>query len=110
ELFPGTLDMWILAALAVTIALLLCVPRRMRQPAPRALARLLTLIVVLLVAYLALPYSISRPMSWWYVAPRVPALMAPLVLLLPSIDLSGRRRPWLVAPFVAAGVLLPVVL
>jgi hypothetical protein len=101
--------MWILAALALTVLVLLLAPRRLRQAQPRTLLRLVTLLVVLGVAYVGLPYYITQPMSWWYVAARVPALMAPLVLLLPSVDLSGRRA-FAVAPLVLAGLVLPIAL
>lgn len=109
ELFPGSLDMWMLALLAATTLALLLVARRRPLPAPGALPRLLTLLGVLAAAYVALPYSIKQPMSWWYVAPRLPALMAPLLLLLPPVELTWRRAGW-VAPFVVAAVVLPTAL
>jgi len=102
ELFPGPLDMWILATLAATTLVLLVWSGwrgRMR--------RLGWMLVALAVAYVALPFTIKQPMSWWYVAPRVPAVMAPLILLLPSIDLS-RWRGLVLAPAVVACIVLPV--
>lgn len=108
ELFPGNLDMWALATLAVTtLALLLLWPERARLPSPSTARRLGALLGVLGFAYLMLPYNIRQPMSWWYVAPRVPALMAPLVLLLPSARLTG-RRPLVLVPLLAACVALPI--
>jgi hypothetical protein len=61
----------------------------------------------LLLAYVALPYSIKQPMSWWYVAPRLPALIAPLLLLLPSIELR-RWRALVMAPAAVATLVLVI--
>jgi hypothetical protein len=111
EIFPGSFDMVVLATLMLTTAGLL-LWRGPREQSPRAQAgtrRLLLLVGVLAVAYLALPYNISQPMSWWYVGARVPALVAPLLLLLPASAPAGRRR-WLLLPTVAACVALPLVL
>ena len=44
-------------------------------------------------------------MAWWYVSPRVPSMMAPLLLLLPVVKLRGRLR-LLVAPMIVAVVIL----
>jgi hypothetical protein len=107
ELFPGNLDMWALATLAATTIALLVWPRRARPATPDAARRLGTLVAILGFAYLMLPYAIKQPMSWWYVAPRVPALMAPLLLLLPSANLDGWRC-LAMAPVLAACLALPI--
>jgi hypothetical protein len=119
ELFPGPLDMVVLATLALT-TLVLCVWRGPGAPPPESpprspsvaaspsgTRRLLLLVGLLLAAYAALPYSISKPMSWWYVGPRVPALLAPLLLLLPARAPSGLRR-WLLVPALVGCVVLPL--
>jgi hypothetical protein len=107
ELFPGNLDMWALTTLTLTTLVLLFWPRRPKNDAPDARRRLGTLVAILGFAYLMLPYAIKQPMSWWYVAPRVPALMAPLLLLLPSVNLDGWRC-LVMAPVMAACLLLPI--
>ncbi len=108
ELFPGSLDQWTLAVVAITVVIVALWPRLPRPAdAPRATRRLTWLLVLLAVAYLALPYSIKQPMSWWYVAPRLPALMTPLLLLAPA-GLPGGWRRLVMLPMVAACFVLPV--
>jgi hypothetical protein len=110
EIFPGPLDMMVLAVLALTTLALGLWSWRAAPSEPRVRAgtrRLLVLAALLLAAYVALPYTISKPMSWWYVGPRVPALLAPLLLLLPTVEPSGRRRLALL-PLVLACVALPI--
>jgi hypothetical protein len=103
ELFPGPLDMCVLATLAATTLALLVWPRPPSDE--RGTRRLGAMLGVLAVAYLALPYHIRKPMEWWYVSPRLPALMAPLILLLPAIELP-RRRAWVMAPAALAFLVL----
>jgi hypothetical protein len=62
---------------------------------------------VLGVTYLALPYAITKPMSWWYVAPRVPSLMVMLLALVPAVPLDGWKRLAL-APVIVVAVVLPL--
>src|SRR5262249_54804953 len=57
-----------------------------------------------------LPYQITRPMSWWFVAPRVPSMMAVLIILLPSLRIDGWRRRLAMLPIIVCAVVLPVVL
>ena len=56
-----------------------------------------------------LPYQITRPMSWWYVSPRVPSMMAPLIAALAGAALDGWRR-LVMAPMILARVILPLTL
>ena len=107
ELFPGSLDTAILAVLAATV-LVLTWRRGIRGDDDGRAGRVLVMaLVVGGLVYVSLPYSISKPMSWWYVAPRVPAMIAPLFLLLPAGSFEGRRR-FLVAPFVLSALVLPL--
>ena len=62
----------------------------------------------LFVVYLSLPYQINRPMSWFYVSPRVPAMMAPLALLLPALPSVRGWQRLLFAPVAIAAVVLPL--
>jgi hypothetical protein len=54
-----------------------------------------------------LPFTLDRPMSWWYVAARVPAIMAPLILLLPDGPIAGWRALG-VLPMLVVCILLPI--
>jgi len=108
EIFPGSFDMWVLAILALTVVVY-CVWRR-GGASERAQARsgdLRTLLWTLGACYLLFPFTLDKPMSWWYVAARVPALMAPLVLLLPSEPIIGWRA-LAVAPMVLLSAVLPL--
>jgi hypothetical protein len=109
ELFPGNIDRAILIAVSLTI-LALCVWRgtSMRDDAPEQRGQLRIMLVVLFVTYLTLPYQIYRPMSWWYVAPRVPSMMAPLILLLPAVPSVRGWQRLLFIPFVIAAVVIPL--
>jgi hypothetical protein len=110
ELFPGHLDMAALATLALTIVVALLLRRGLREGQELAArGRLKWMLLVLGVAYLALPYNVTRPFSWWYIAPRLPGLMAVLLLLLPDVRLEGRRR-FLMLPVLVMAVVLPLTL
>jgi hypothetical protein len=109
ELFPGNLDRYILVVLAITV-LGLCIWRGTAledDDVPRR-KRLWTLLVVWLVVYVSLPYQIFRPMAWWYVSPRVPAMMAPLLLLLPALPSVRGWQRLLFLPIVICAVVLPL--
>lgn len=100
EIFPGNLDMWALFVITATVVLYL-----VWKNAPEATARARTrylkaLLWVMGVAYLMLPFTLDQPMSWWYVAARVPAIMAPLLLLLPSRSIT-RWEALAVVPMIA---------
>jgi hypothetical protein len=108
ELFPGDLDLAVLAPLELPVAVLLVWPARAPDAdEARGTQRLKWLLAVLMLAYLALPFTVKQPMSWWYVGPRLPALMSPLALLLPTARLDGWRRAMLV-PMLFACVTLPL--
>jgi len=91
------------------------VSRPSRQPEPprwarwamTALSHLSVLVFGFAACYLLFPFTLDKPMSWWYVAARVPALMAPLVLLLPSEPIIGWRA-LAVAPMVLLSAVLPL--
>jgi hypothetical protein len=103
EIFPGDLDQWVFYTIAAT-TVGLCVWKGTQGENDR---RLRWLLVVLGVTYLMLPYNITRPMSWWYVSPRVPALMMPLIVLLPTVKLEGRRL-LIVLPVLIGCAILPL--
>jgi len=108
DLFPGALDMAVLAALTVVVTLL-AIRRGTRPTDARQLARrrILVLLAVAAIAYRAFPFSLEHPVKWWFIAPRIPMLIATLLLLLPAPS-SVSARPWAaVAPgIVAIGVLM----
>jgi hypothetical protein len=108
ELFPGALDFVALGVLALTVVVLLAWPARTATAEEaHGTRRLRWLLWVLMLAYLSLPFTVKQPMSWWYVGARLPALMSPLVLLLPTARLDGWRHA-LLAPMVLACIVLPL--
>jgi hypothetical protein len=108
EIFPGDFDYWVLGGLAATVLVYLVWRRRDATPLARARTGCLRVILFMLaVAYLMLPFTLDRPMSWWYVAARVPAIMAPLILLLPDGTIEGARA-LAALPMLVLCVLLPL--
>jgi hypothetical protein len=110
ELFPGNGDRNMLIALTLTVIALCIVDgihRGDESPVERQQPKLL--LIVLGFTYCMLPYEILRPMKWWYVAPRVPSMMAPIFALLPATDLA-RWRKILVAPLIICALVLPLML
>jgi hypothetical protein len=111
ELFPGNLDYCILAVITLTAAGLLwwkgaCVP----EDDDREARDIPSLLWVLAVLYVMLPYAMNRPMSWWNISPRIPSMMAPLLFLLPGVrdlDLRGRLR-LIFAPLLICCLILPL--
>jgi hypothetical protein len=107
ELYPGKYDTVAFVVLAVTVFVLVKW-RGVRGDDEGRSGRVLTLVLILLgLEYVSLPYSISKPLSWWYVAPRVPAMMAPFFLLLPAGRFDGWRR-LAIAPFLFVAIMLPL--
>jgi hypothetical protein len=47
-------------------------------------------------------------MSWWYVSPRLPSMMAPLILMLPALPRVQRWERLLFVPVVIAAIVLPI--
>jgi hypothetical protein len=108
ELFPGPLDQWLLLVLTLTVVGLLAWKGAGTEgEAGRARRRLRWMLIMLGLAWLSLPYNITKPLSWWYVSPRLPSLMAVLFLCLPAIEVKGARR-LLFVPLVACAVVLPL--
>jgi hypothetical protein len=110
ELFPGNADRNVLITITLTVLVLALwkgvhLPDETREQR----ARIKLILSVLFGLYLVLPYNILKPMAWWYVAPRVPSMMAPFLLLLPAIRLDGWKRV-LVAPLVVAAFVIPLTL
>jgi hypothetical protein len=109
ELFPGRLDSVVLLVLTATVVALAVWQGTARPDDDEVRRRRIWWILgALFVVYLSLPYQITRPMSWWYVSPRVPAMMAPLALLLPALPSVRGWRRLLFAPIVVCAVVLPL--
>ncbi|MCU1282644.1 MAG: hypothetical protein JWM53_6190, partial [bacterium] len=72
---------------------------------PRRIIR--RLLLVLGLCYISLPYHITKPMEWYHVAQRLPAMMAPMLILYPNLELSGLKRLAMV-PTIAAAIFLPL--
>jgi hypothetical protein len=107
ELFPGALDMVVLAVIAATIVGLARWQGTRTRPDDPEARDLKWLLWILGLTYLTLPYNIVKPFSWWYVSPRVPSLMAPLALLLPVVTIEGRKR-LLMVPVILCCFALPL--
>lgn len=108
EIFPGNLDMWALTVLAATVVIYLLWRERDTEPLAAAGTRCLRVLLwVLAIAYVMLPFTLDRPMSWWYVSARLPAIMAPLLLLLPTTSIRGWRTLAAI-PMIVASVALPI--
>jgi hypothetical protein len=110
EIIPGNFDAFVLWTLVLTLVGLFVWARLRpevsdRQPEHMRLLRVCLWLLGL--AYISLPYSITKPMSWWYVAPRIPSLMLVLAALLPPVRLEGIRR-LAMAPVVICAVILPL--
>ena len=109
ELFPGELDTAVLGIVIVTVIGLVIWQRRREGARPLTEHdRLLRwVLAVLMIVYVSLPYSVTRPMSWWYISPRLPSMMAPLLLLWPDLKLVGRQR-LIMLPLIVAAIVLPL--
>jgi hypothetical protein len=111
ELFPGNTDRNILIVLTLTVlALAIWKGIHRDDETPLQRRRLKLMLIVLGVTYCMLPYQITRPMSWWYVGPRVPSMMAVLLLLLPALSFDTWRRRLLLLPVIVCAVILPLTL
>jgi hypothetical protein len=110
ELFPGNADRNILIVMTLTIvAIAIWQGVRRTDETPEQQGRIKLILIVLGVTYCMLPYQITRPMSWWYVTPRVPSMMAVLLVLLPAARLYGWRR-LVMAPVIVCAIILPLTL
>ena len=111
DLFPGNLDMLVLVALALTtIGLVIWSDLEHAEnyeSRPRRIIR--RLLAVLGLFYVCLPYHITKPMEWYHVAQRLPAMMAPILVLYPNIEIKGLKRLALL-PTIAAAIFLPLTL
>jgi hypothetical protein len=108
ELFPGNLDTVVLLVLTATVLGLAIWKGTRSSEQTREEQRVLPLLVVLMgLSYVSLPYQVTKPLYWWYVAPRLPSMMAPLILLWPAVKLVGRQR-LIMLPMVVACIALPI--
>jgi len=109
ELFPGNVDVWVLVTITLTVIVLIAIGgihRPDETPAQRR--QVILVLVVLFFTYGMLPYRINQPMSWWYVSPRVPSMMAPILILLPALAFDTWRRRLLMMPVIVCGLVLPM--
>jgi hypothetical protein len=110
ELFPGNADRNVLILIVLTVmALAFWKGIHAENETREEAGRIKLMLIVLFFLYLLLPYNILKPMSWWYVSPRVPSMMAPILLLLPALRIEGWKR-LVVVPFIIAGFIIPLTL
>jgi hypothetical protein len=84
ELFPGLFDYLVLGVIAAVVAALAFTRFRGSSSGDLHSERQIKWLLLLLgLTYLSLPYQITRPLYWWFISPRVPSMMAPLILLWP---------------------------
>jgi len=108
ELFPGNLDTLVLIVLSATAVGLAVWKGTRSTEQTREEQKVLPLLLLLMgLTYVSLPYQVSKPIYWWYLSPRLPSMMAPLLMLWPSVKLKGRQR-LLMLPVVAACIALPI--
>jgi hypothetical protein len=108
ELFPGDLDYAVLGVItATTLGFILWKGTRAPEDDDRDANTPAILLVVMGLLYTCLPYAMAKPLSWWNISPRLPSMMAPLILLLPAPQLRGWQR-FLMAPVVIACLILPL--
>lgn len=110
ELFPNHTDRNILVVLTLTgigLAVWQGIHRDDETPVERK--QIKVLLWVLFVTYLTLPYKITKPMNWWYVSPRLPSMMAPILALLPAVRMD-RWRKLLMTPVIICAIVLPLTL
>jgi hypothetical protein len=110
ELFPGNVDLYVLITIALTvIGLAFWRGTHHKDESPVERRRLSMILAVLAFAYCMLPYRINQPMSWWYVSPRLPSMMAPILVLLPVAQFDGWRKV-LMVPVMVCAIVLPLTL
>ena len=110
ELFPGNADRNVLIVMTLTfVALAIWKGIHAPDETREERARIRIVLLVLFGLYLLLPYNIVKPMSWWYVNPRIPSMMAPLLVLLPVVRLDGWRRA-LMTPIIVCAFIIPLTL
>jgi len=108
ELFPGVFDYAVLGIItACVIAVYFTRVRGGASTDAHSERQLKWLLILLALTYLTLPYQITKPLYWWFISPRVPSMMAPLILLWPRGPIEGWRRLLLI-PMVAACLALPI--
>src|SRR5262249_53505845 len=104
EIFPGKLDMVVLAGLVAT-TVVLCVWRGARFEGEGEHRHLKSVLSVMGLLYLCLPYQITGPLIFFQMAQRIPAVGAAIALLLPAGSFTGRQRLVFVPLIVMAAVL-----
>ncbi|MGZ3438926.1 MAG: hypothetical protein ACXVDD_05405 [Polyangia bacterium] len=110
ELFPGNVDRTILIILTLTVIALAFLQRSWGSDQKSEEQKRIRLILIVLgLTYCMLPYQITKPMAWWYVSPRVPSMMAVLIVLLPAPRLDG-WRPLVMVPVILCAIVLPLTL
>ncbi len=108
ELFPGNLDRNILLVLTLSIIGFAIWGRlRRRDVDPAQGQRIRLMLIVLGLTYCMLPYQITKPMAWWYVSPRVPSMMAVLIMLAPTLHFDNWWRRLAMLPIVVCAIILP---
>jgi hypothetical protein len=110
ELFPGNFDAFLLVVLVCALIALWVLPYALHEQRgdDRDAMRVIKICLCALgVAYVSLPYAITKPMSWWYVTPRIPSLMMVFLVLSPRVQLTGLRRLALL-PVIFCAIALPL--
>jgi hypothetical protein len=102
DLFPGSLDMGLLAVVALTVVAL-----ALRGARPRKVHAIAIALVA--CAYFSLPFEMSTPVVFYMISARVPLLLGPLLLLLPSAPLERRARAFAL-PLIAVAAIVPLCL
>ena len=106
EIFPGNLDMAVLAVtVATTIGLIIWRGVRYQGAGEHGHQKIFLWLMALL--YLCLPYQITGPLIFFQMAQRIPVMGASVALLLPAGRFVGKQR-LLFVPLIIAAIVLPL--
>jgi hypothetical protein len=106
EIFPGKLDMAVLAVIVATTTAL-CVWRGVRLDGAGEHRHQKIFLWLMALLYLCLPYQITGPLVFFQMAQRIPVMGAVVALLLPAGVFTGRQRLVFV-PLIVASLALPM--
>ena len=95
DVFPGWLDT------AVFVVALSCTIFLCRRCGVSRARRLLVVLGVVAISWLALPYEVSKPVVFFQISGRLPPLLMVLACLLPAMDRSAPRWPALLVSIAA---------
>ena len=101
---------WLLLVLVLTVVGLLIAQQREESPAPIFVPERFSveaMLVVSVLAYCLLPFTLKTPFHWWNVGPRIAAVAALFFIMIPRGNLIGWRR-LIILPALVVGLVYPL--